>query len=87
VAVEILPWATIPSIVRRSDGVNVAPADLVSPDVLSLPPGDYRLTATHPRFDTLQMDFSVAAGGYVELRRTLRGVDTTTASAAGLRLR
>jgi serine/threonine protein kinase len=87
VAVEILPWANVRSIVRKTDGANVAPPNLVTPDVLSLPPGDYRLTATHPRFEALDVDFTVTSGAYVELRRSLRGVKSDEAATVGLRRR
>ena len=84
VAIDILPWATIEAIVRKSDGKNVAPANFVTPDLVSLPPGVYAVRATNPDYEPLEFEFTVTTSPYLDIRKQLKGFDADAAAKQGL---
>jgi hypothetical protein len=85
IVLDILPWANIDSIVPKGGGKNLVPVNTVTPDVISLPPGDYHLTASHPKFQKLELDFTAAPGERVELRRSMTGLQPDDAAKLGFR--
>jgi hypothetical protein len=74
VVFHVIPWARI-AITPRAGGQPVGGADLVTPCVVALPPGEYHVRATNPNFPPLDFDLAVKSGGPQEVRYRMPGFD------------
>jgi hypothetical protein len=75
VVFDVAPWATIDAITRKADGQRVGESGLVTPAVVSLPPGDYHVRASNPNFSILEFDVTVQSGDSQTVRREMPGFD------------
>lgn len=64
VVIDAAPWGTVTSIESASGAAQPLPADAATPVMLTLPPGDYRVTLAGPSPETppQQVTFRVDAG-------------------------
>jgi len=72
--VDIAPWAIIESITNKADGKPAQSDCHETPCVLSLPAGEYRVSASNPNFPgKLEFDVKVEPGGVREEHRSVPG--------------
>jgi hypothetical protein len=76
VFIDVRPWAAVESVVVKSDSRPVDVSCPATPCVVSLAPGEYRIRARNPFFQSpLEFDVSIAGGPYQEVRQTLPDLD------------
>jgi hypothetical protein len=75
VVFDVAPWAKIDAITRKSDGKPVGGADLVTPCVVGLAPGEYHVRASNPNFSPLEFDLTVRTGDSQAVRYEMPGFD------------
>jgi eukaryotic-like serine/threonine-protein kinase len=73
VVFQIIPWAKIDAITPKTGGQPVGGANLVTPCVVALPPGEYHVRATNPNFPPLEFDLTVKSGGPQAVRYRMPG--------------
>jgi hypothetical protein len=71
VALDIVPWSTVESIIRVSDGRAMEHEELETPCVLSLPAGEYLLTVSHPEFGSHRLPLDVRSGELTSVEYSL----------------
>ncbi len=54
VVFQIIPWAKIDAITPKAGGQPIGGANLITPCLVALPPGEYRVRATNPNFPPLR---------------------------------
>jgi len=75
VVLHVIPWARIDAITPKAGGRPIGGANLVTPCVVALPPGEYHVRATNPNFPPLDFDLTVKSGGPQEVRYRMPGFD------------
>jgi hypothetical protein len=75
VVFHIIPWARIDAITPKAGGRTIAGANLVTPCVVALAPGEYHVRATNPNFPPLDFDLTVKSGGPQEVRYRMPAFD------------
>jgi hypothetical protein len=75
---NLTPWASIDAITRKGDGQLVGGGKLITPCVITLPPGEYHVRASNPNFSTLEFDLTVAPAASQEVRIPMPGFDPQT---------
>jgi len=71
VALNIVPWAKVDAIYSVYDGHQIEPDGLVSPCTVSLPPGRYSFTVSHPDFGSLDLPVIVKSGEVTKVEHSL----------------
>ncbi len=71
VVFQIIPWAKIDAITPKAGGQSIGGANLVTPCLVALPPGEYHVRATNPNFPPLEFDLTVKSGGPQAVRASL----------------
>ena len=74
ILVDILPWAEVKEVRDLATG-KVLPLTGQTPVRLALPPGDYRLVLTNPKFATLETSVKVQAGEEKVVRQAFPAFD------------
>ena len=82
VVFNVAPWAKIDAITRKTDGKAAGGADLVTPCVVALAPGEYHVRATNPGFPPLEFDLTVKAGDSQAVRYEMPGFDPLKEASA-----
>ena len=77
VILDIVPWASIESLVRTQDGTPVLNGQATTPLTLTLPAGEYTVTATNPVLggDPMVLELEVQAGAQRLERLTWPGFE------------
>ncbi len=68
---NISPWANVDSITQLPDGKTMQKDCPVTPCVVALPPGKYRVRVSNPYFKRLEFEVTVAAGQHQQVHRLL----------------
>ena len=71
VALDIVPWSKVESIVRVKDGKTIQLGELVTPCVFSLPAGRYMVNVSHPDFGSRQFAIDVKGGEILRFEYSL----------------
>ncbi len=71
VALNVVPWAKIDAIYSVYDGHEIEPDGLVSPCTVSLPPGRYSFTVSHPDFGSIELPVIVKSGEVTKVEHSL----------------
>ena len=71
VVLNIIPWAKVDAIYSVYDGHEIEPDGLVSPCTVSLPPGRYSFTLSHPDFGTIELPVIVKSGQVTKVEHSL----------------
>jgi hypothetical protein len=71
VGLNIIPWGRVESIVDLTDGRELEHAEVISPAIVSLPPGRYLFTVSHPDFGSQQFPVEVASGRQIDVHHSL----------------
>jgi len=75
VVFEVSPWAQIDAITRVSDGQSVGTFPQVTPCVIPLPAGEYRVKASNPNFPALEFNLTVKSGEMQSVKYSMPGFD------------
>ena len=71
VALNIIPWARVDAIYSVYDGHEIEPDGLVSPCTVSLPPGRYTFTVSHPDLGSVDLSVIVKSGEVTKVEHSL----------------
>ena len=71
VVIDVSPWASL-SIVRKSDGQAVGDKEIITPSVMTLPAGVYRVRASNPDYpERFEFEVDLSNGPIQQVHRAM----------------